>query len=306
MHFINNKNTQIIALLIVHINAILQSSDKGLLKPFSDLLERPETFKDSFLPSIPHDEDFEILQQLKTEGTITYTCPKGHFYTIGNCQKPATVGKCPTCNSKIGGSGYKLAEGNQITNDMKEKVQHGYCIPDASKRNETPESIRNIGSLNTIIIRLLLDCTLYISSLYSDRASVLLGANYRHNVSQYFADHIVKDLKVLSNCLQHSPEESLLLIHFMHNEAQKFKNSKLKVAAGFKSKDDRNKYEGVLCNEVIGKIGNNFGQIIQQMTNVLAGDAKDSGSNQLFKIAYDLLTPAANKDPQIFNDKKFW
>ena len=246
MHFIDNKNTQIIALLIVHV--ILQATDKGdLLKPFSDLLEHPETFKDSFLPSIPHDEDFEILQKLKSEGTIPYTCPKGHFYTINGCQKAVMAAKCPTCNSNICGIGYKLAEGNQIQHDVKENVQHGYCIADASKRTETPENIRNIGSMNWIMMRLILDCTLYISSLYSDKVGVLVVADYRRDMSRYFADHIVKDIKVLSNCLQHTPEESLILIHYVLNESRKLKNSKLKVA-GLKSKEVRTKYEEMRIN----------------------------------------------------------
>ena len=223
---------------------------------------------------------------------------------------------CPVCKTKIGGIAYKLAEGNSIVHDVQEKQQHGYCIPgDASKRPDSPESIRNIGSLNSIIIRLILDCTLYMSAIKragETKKLLMDGGNKRTDVAQYFADHIVKDVKILANCLQHSPEESLLLVHFMLN---KIKLDGKIPDVSLKSKEDRNKYEKILCQDMIELIvGNDSGKIIQQMTNVLAEDAKNSGSNQLFRIAYDQLSPQEQREgddentitTEFFNDKKFW
>lgn len=103
-------------MLVVHVNAVLVNSQHDILKPFRDILERPEEFSKSYLPSIPHDEDFEILQIYKNinkEASKFYTCKNGHYYAIGDCTRPAFTGLCPTCKTPIGGAGYKLVEGNQ-------------------------------------------------------------------------------------------------------------------------------------------------------------------------------------------------
>jgi len=165
-----SPSTQAIALLVVHLNAVLISTDADLLQPFKDLFTHPQRFYASYLPALPHDDDFEVLRQIRTEGSSVYTCKNGHYYTIGNCQKPVEVSTCPTCKTAIGGISYKLSEGNRVLQGEIERSEHGYCVQEASERAQEPQSVRNMGLLNTTVIRLLLDCTLYLSSLRSEAA----------------------------------------------------------------------------------------------------------------------------------------
>lgn len=118
-----------IALLVNHVHALLiQSDKKSILKPFSDLLEAPEKYVKSYLPSVPHDDDFEIFQMLDNDGT--YQCENGHLYTIGDCKKPATNSVCHTCKRPIGGTGYALNQGNK-------KVSSRFTISSKTKQIKT-------------------------------------------------------------------------------------------------------------------------------------------------------------------------
>lgn len=42
-----------------------------------------------------------------------YKCPNGHFYCIGECGGATETAKCPECKQVVGGTGHRLAPGNQ-------------------------------------------------------------------------------------------------------------------------------------------------------------------------------------------------
>jgi hypothetical protein len=163
--------------------------------------------------------------------------------------------------------------------------------------------------LNTTIIRLILDCTLYIASIHSKNTSVLLTEQHVDD-REFFANQILKDVELLSACLQHSPEESLLLVHYLLSNANRVKFESFHFSVKLETKADRSEYEEILCKEFISKvIGNDFDKTIKQMNNVVAEDTRSSGSNQLFKISYDLLSPedfADANESSFFNNKKYW
>ncbi len=136
LHFMDNTNNFSISLLAIHLQSVLinTKNKNTLLSPFSKLLDNPSAFVTSFLPSIPHDDDYEIYKQFKqinNENLKFYQCKNGHYYGIGECTKPATNATCPTCGDRIGGQGHKLAEGNKEATDLTEKAQNAYYLPNA-------------------------------------------------------------------------------------------------------------------------------------------------------------------------------
>lgn len=163
-----------------------------------------------------------------------------------------------------------------------------------------------MGSLNTAIIRLILDCTLYLASLQRKKThDLLLPEDHLVDDREFFADQILKDVDLLSACLQHSPEESLLLVHLLLNNVNQMKPSSIKLD----TKQKRNEYEEILCKDFITRtVGNDFDRTIKQMSNVVAEDTRNSGSNQLFKISHDLLSPEdlTTDESDFFNNKKYW
>ena len=73
-----------------------------------------------------------------------------------------------------------------------------------------------MGSLNTIIVRLMLDSRLCISSLHSDRlVRGMLAGNNVEDVALFFADQVIGDVKILGQCLQYSLDEPMLLIRYL-------------------------------------------------------------------------------------------
>jgi hypothetical protein len=65
---------------------------------------------DLFLDSKIEYEEIDIIRKL---GTTWYKCPKGHFYTIGECGRPMEESICPECHSKIGGLNHIPASQNR-------------------------------------------------------------------------------------------------------------------------------------------------------------------------------------------------
>ena len=79
VEFNSNANA---CLLIMHVYIMLKANKATILKPLSELVEQPEAFVKAFLPSLPHDEDFEKYKELikATKETHKFhTCPNGHF-----------------------------------------------------------------------------------------------------------------------------------------------------------------------------------------------------------------------------------
>ena len=87
-------------MLIVHFYSIFGCSnqDLGALNVFKQIAEQPNGFVNSYLPSIVHDDEFELFKNFNTlmaEGKKKesaakfFQCPNGHLYSIGDCTKPA-------------------------------------------------------------------------------------------------------------------------------------------------------------------------------------------------------------------------
>ena len=68
-----------------------------------------------------------------------------------------------------------------------------------------------------LIGRCALDCALFIAAKKNPaQTNRLLSVQIadEHLVSAFFYEHVQKDIRVLANCLRHSPDESILLVHF--------------------------------------------------------------------------------------------
>ncbi len=99
-------------------------------------------------------------------------------------------------------------------------------------------------------------------------------------MAQFFADQVVKDVKLLAECLQHSPDESVLLIHHILSRAKMTGGRKRKEEACMEksSKEARNEYERRLREELIESVvGGESGTVFknrperwQRMPRVLA------------------------------------
>ena len=52
-----------ISLLLVHIQVIISTDD--LFKPFRKILKHTKEFRKSYLPAMPHDDDYELFKNFQ-------------------------------------------------------------------------------------------------------------------------------------------------------------------------------------------------------------------------------------------------
>ncbi|RNA31081.1 E3 ubiquitin-ligase RNF213-like [Brachionus plicatilis] len=303
-----NQNSDLnIQFLLMHVFASSLKNQKGtILEPFIKLINNPEKYAQCYLPSIPHDDDFEAYQTFLNNGkenVAWFRCPNGHLYTIGECTQPMQDSICPTCKAQIGGTQHRLIPGNTKVENITEKKSQGYSLDP----NDDKQSIRNMGQLNTILIRLLLDCCMFLTAFKNPAQTKRLVHSPNidaQNLQDFFLNQIKQNIKKLSQCLQHSPEESLLLFHhFIH---------KIGTVAhpinGFDSKltkkTDRNNFEQILCAFIKDRVFENksVDNAIEELNTILKENASDS--DRLFRIAYDLID--SPQDKSYLNNKQFW
>ena len=295
-----NQNLNI-QYLIMHVFALFLKNQNGtLFQSFVNLINEPDKYAKCYLPSIPHDDDFEAFQAFSNnpkEAIKWYCCSNGHLYTVGECFQPMEHRKCPTCNDLIGGIDHKLNVGNAEVQKLSEKPSKGYSFENADK-----ESIRNMGQFNTLFIRLLLDCCMYIAAFKNSQKTkklVNLPNVDINNLQEHFTNQIKHNLKKFSECIQHSPEESLLLFHqFIHKIGLKTCSMKNAITD---RKEDRNEFEKKLCEFIQSQVFGNksVDNVIDELNTILKENALDS--DKLFRIAYDLIEPPGNE-----NQKQFW
>jgi hypothetical protein len=308
LEFISNEKYRNISLLIMHIYFVIYSSDSKLLSPYKKLLTTPSLFNASYIPTILHDQEYEIFSTFKLTLTATdkaginnkyFKCPKGHYYSIGDCTKPATVGKCATCGEAIGGTGYKLATGNTEAPDLVDKTPQGYSLIESDLRSDSPDNIRNMGSIQTTIMRLILHAVLYINSLKNEQDLKKLMNVTAVKTGEFFSLQILKDLKVLSNSLQRNLDESLLLIHhildhIVHKDVSDVSDTAFDSM--LLTQIDRSTFENLFCQHYLSPvITNNLQQVMTDLlTRIIDEKQNAKDEDQLSKIIHEKLEPKQN------------
>lgn len=311
-------------MLLIHFYTLFAlNHDLNELEVFRQIFESPDKFTTAYLPSMPHDEDFETFSNFNraNAGQVKfYQCSNGHLYTIADCKRPATQSFCPTCKDTIGGLSYKLSAGNKEADVLNPKIEHGYLTSTTDENNNAKshlENIRNMGYLNSSLLRLFLECSLYLASLTNSRhvSAVMQGEQKiaEANLSDYFYKKITSTIDVLATHLQNSPDDSLLFVHFvlsqLHNRSNK---NKPKKNVTFKSKEERDKFEQEFCafiNQTV--IGNDtVEKLIKNFTNILTEEAKNSNSDFLFRVSHDLVEPSSkpldSEHLEFLNNRSFW
>lgn len=205
-----NVFTNAQSFLLMHIFSILNSNKRNsLLEPFKKLIKSPSNYQTAFLPSIAYDDDFEVIELFKniykeSSRLGWYQCKNGHWYCIGECTQAMQESVCPTCKEKIGGQNHMLTADNTKTSGvLQQKIQHGYFL---NQNMDNAESIRNMGFLNTTVIRLLLNCCLYFASeKNAQETGKVLNQEFKlnqTNLSDFFYEQIKRIFQFWQNAFK--------------------------------------------------------------------------------------------------------
>lgn len=93
---LNGDDNRQLSMLIMHFYSLLTINNvhSSHLDVFKSIMNHPDQYARAYLPSMPHDDDYEAFQNFnstKKEALKFYECPNGHVYSIGDCTKPNSV-----------------------------------------------------------------------------------------------------------------------------------------------------------------------------------------------------------------------
>ena len=196
------------------------------------------------LPTMPHDEVSEglfpflffnndyflnyvaifsfciLARGAVKDATKWFTCLRGHSYAIGECGQPRQLGKCP-CGAKIGGDNYAFADtGNNVQlqpqADLTDKTRHGYILGPADQmEKEKLIGIREINSLEVIVLRFMLHASIYLGTLSQTtepKVKQLISCRPA-NVQKFLMDHMKLNMRQLGKTLNKNEEHAQLILH---------------------------------------------------------------------------------------------
>ena len=94
---LNGDQNRQMSMLIMHFYVLVNiNQNSSPLDVFKSIFDHPDQYTKAYLPSIPHDDDYEAFHDFNStnkEGKVKfYRCPNGHIYSIGDCTAPAVVG----------------------------------------------------------------------------------------------------------------------------------------------------------------------------------------------------------------------
>lgn len=196
-----------------------------------------------------------------------------------------------------------LAEGNQeVTGEMQSKNEFGYF-----RREGDLMSIRNMGNLNTSLLRILLECSLYLTSKLNDNrhvAPIVYGEQNVKNLPKYFYAQLDSSIKNLAGYMNFSPDECILLVNFIIDQLCKERININPLTV----KRNRDNFEKEFCQKVNQILSNEpVDRLIVKFNEILAEEAKNSSKNELINICHDQIDPLPEPESLKFlNESSFW
>jgi hypothetical protein len=308
VELINQHKT--LSLLMVHMLYTILYSKNSLFESFKDLYNEPVNYTKQLFPTMPEDEDYNTFisfsKTYNTERFKFYACPNNHLYIIVDCTSPSQSARCKECNApigqKVGAASHTLTDGNRPIEKVEDKTQSGYCLGEPI--NQLIRGIRSMNQFETLTIRLILGCILYMCSIKENNNIIYLTPNLKDksNLNEYLLRHILNDLILLSNNLQKSIDECILLIHYILLNAY---NNPINVSnPGWKSKESRQAFEIAFSNSYLKGIDIN--KVIRDLTLKLKNDTQ---TDHLFNIAYEKLEPNVQEEDEsinYLNNSNYW
>jgi len=198
--------------LLMHFVEVVSSSNiPNFLSVIKELATVPRVYAGCFLPTMPQDEALEAKEAVR-DARSWYTCSRGHTYAIGDCGRPNQVGVCPDCKEPIGGQNHAFVRNGTNVANLTDQTKPGHVLGEA-KSGSRSLTVRETGGLEVALIRFILHSAMLqgIQS-YPDHISRLIDPVTR-NPEEFLVNHLLLNLRQISDCLRKSENEAILLLH---------------------------------------------------------------------------------------------
>ncbi|XP_060751752.1 E3 ubiquitin-protein ligase rnf213-beta isoform X2 [Tachysurus vachellii] len=268
--------------LLVHAIAVFHSGSR-IFYPLHLIASRPQTMRETFLPTMPDDNTSMVIKSLNERNLKQYYCKNGHLSLVGECGKPTTVGKCDTCGVPIGGKNHKAEAGfTPVQGILGDRTQPGHILNDAAHRSEAPN--RDLPMAQSSLLRLFLHLAmLHGSSLNHQDIRAMIHPTV-HDVQEFLWRHLEKDMENLGKTLNLNWDDVAIVVHLiLNNSVQPPTVHSQQGAAEWSDRHAREQWERQVCNTVINPILQDLNRHLQEAQEQVAADDKLS-SNALMKM----------------------
>jgi len=259
--------------------------DSAVFQVFRHIANEPDQFVEAYLPSIPHDNDFEIFNRLHDRET----------------------------------SNHLADDNNKPVEQFSNKNELGYFtnIQDQNKTNRdeilSSENIRNMGCLNTSLMRLFLECSLYLASMTNSQHVCAIVRDQRSgdDMSEFFYYRLGCTVKRLATYLEISQDDCFLFVHLVLNKILTFSTRRAgpTKSVELKQKEDRQRVEKDFCEFIDEKVledKKTVQKLVEELTDILKIE-DESCPDVFFQIANELTKPSfTHQDDSILNNSLFW
>lgn len=214
--------------LLVHFATILKDTKMShFFDIFRLMTKTPQNCGHLYLPTMPQDEAMEVKAAI-VDATTWFKCPNCQAaYAIGNCGQPVEAGKCPGCGSLVGGQRYAFAgTGHNVTQVQQavfnDSTKPGHTLDEAIP-NSRSTRVRDISGLAVAVVRFLLHSSMLEGCEANPKGVAGVITPQPKDVSQFLVDHLLMNLKQISDCLGKSENDVIILLHHIIERCSKMK-----------------------------------------------------------------------------------
>ncbi|XP_071112725.1 E3 ubiquitin-protein ligase rnf213-alpha-like isoform X2 [Haliotis cracherodii] len=282
---------QSVMCLLVHAYITLTHFNKAtnFMKPLTDLILTPQTMMNKFFPTMPQDDTDVIRQSLAREGTIVFfQCPNGHPYAIGECGRPYTEATCNICGSKIGGLSHQAATGN--TQHTGDQTRPGHVLGRAADRTTAYAGERRLGGAACAVLRFFTHAALLLGAENNPQAiAALVYPQLQQDTSQFFLEHLQKDLQIIHLATGKSVDDVFLLLHFICHQISQSEVYRRMEPQELVNKQVRETWEEQFAKSFISPVLQDLDNCLNTCNERIMKD-KRIGQDKLMSILYEVDT----------------
>ena len=262
--------------VLVHFLVVLKCLPQNrLLQPLANLACDPTLMKDAFIPTMPHDNGFEIMQA-NIEKFRWYECPNGHRYVITECGKPYESFRCPTCSARIGGERYVLAENNRDASGQ-DRSSTGHILGNAEAQPEAVTSERNLTPLACGVLRCLTHIAMLLGTGQNIQSVAAIIKPPVQDVVQFLKEHIQYDVRCIAQSTGNSDDEAVQLIHLVLagivNNLSEEEDS-IKLSGNLTTKDSRKVWEDAFMSTYLNPVLSDMTRLLQSSFERMVNDER--------------------------------
>ncbi|KAL4648632.1 E3 ubiquitin-protein ligase rnf213-beta-like [Arapaima gigas] len=262
--------------VLVHTAAVLQNGNL-LLVPLKQIASRPQTMKETFLPTMPDDHTAEARKWLTRENELKeYYCANRHLCFVGECGKPMQTSKCPDCGIPVGGMNHSPVQGFTIAKSVVDHTQTGHILGQASRRSDAPERAIPMASFCTL--RLLTHLAMLLGTVQHQQAvSAMIQPSVR-DVREFLWRHLEKDMEILGRSLGQNMDNTAIIVHLVLQAFLQRSTGSRHQGADLSSREKRERWEKLLCDSFINPVFQDLNRKLSQAQVYISTDKKMSDS----------------------------